>query len=86
MKLDGPPTGRELQILSYISHGFTSAQIATELSLSVDTVRTHTYRLLIRLGATARAHAVRIGFEDGLLKPAAQRRPRTPRGAKGGDS
>lgn len=76
---EGGLTERQRQILSYVSHGCTTAEIAAELFVAEDTVKTHIGRVLRTLKATDRAHAVRIGFEEGLLVPAAQRRPRVPR-------
>lgn len=80
----GDLTERQRQILSLVSHGFTTMEIASELHVAEDTVKTHIGRVLRALQASDRAHAVRIAFEEGLLVPAAQRRPRMPH--RGGGS
>lgn len=69
-------TAQQLKVLSYVSHGYSNAAIGTELFVSEDTVKTHVRKVMLALGATDRAHAVRIGFEEGLLVRAAYRRPR----------
>lgn len=69
-------TPQQLKVLSYISHGYSNAAIGAELFISEDTVKTHVRRVMVTLGATDRAHAVRIGFEEGLLVRSAHRRPR----------
>lgn len=71
-------SNQQLRVLSYISHGYTNPQIAKALFVSLNTVKTHVRRTIIDMGAVDRAHAVRIGFEEGLLIPADHRRPRTP--------
>ena len=63
-----PP--RELQILDLASHGLTDDAIAKQLYLTRNTVKTHIRALLIRLDARNRTHAVRCGFELGLLTAA----------------
>ena len=42
------------------------AEIARELWITEDTVRTHIKRMMIRLEARTRAHAVAIAFREGL--------------------
>jgi DNA-binding NarL/FixJ family response regulator len=71
-------TKRQLQILSLVSHGFSSSEIAAELSIETVTVRNHVHRILAALQASDRAHAVRIGFEEDLLVESRERRPRNP--------
>jgi len=61
----GRPNDRELQILRGFSHGFTHGAIGRELSLSEDTVKAHSRRLLRKLGARDRAHAVALGIRKG---------------------
>lgn len=58
---------RELQVLSLISHGTSNAGIGRNLGLTEDTIKTHARRLFRKLRAADRAHAVRRGFETGLL-------------------
>jgi DNA-binding CsgD family transcriptional regulator len=59
---------REHQVLYWISHGMTNPQIGKQIYVSEDTVKTHCRRMFKKLGAKDRAHAVRRGFELGLLQ------------------
>jgi DNA-binding CsgD family transcriptional regulator len=61
-------TARQLQILQLIANGRTTAQIATELFLTTDSVKTHVRRALAKLGARDRAHAVALALCSGLLR------------------
>lgn len=60
-------TDREQQILEFISQGWSNPQIGREFYITEDTVKSHVRRLLAKLEASGRAHAVRRGFELGLL-------------------
>ncbi|MGZ6833764.1 MAG: response regulator transcription factor [Mycobacteriaceae bacterium] len=51
-------TERELDVLEYLALGLSRAEIADELALSVNTVRTHLQRLLAKLGVHTRLEAV----------------------------
>lgn len=63
----GTLSSRQLDVLSLVAVGANAGQIATELSISEATVRTHVKNILERLGAHNRAHAVAIAMGDGLL-------------------
>jgi DNA-binding NarL/FixJ family response regulator len=63
-------TEREQQVLDRMSRGASNPEIGRELYLSEDTVKSHARRLFRKIGARDRGHAVRIGFELGLLTPA----------------
>ena len=60
-------TARELEILTLIARGFSNREIATQLFVSENTVKTHCARAFDKLGATRRTQAVRRGKELGLL-------------------
>jgi DNA-binding NarL/FixJ family response regulator len=60
-------TPREVQVLRAMSDGKSNAQIATELFLSVDTVKCHAKRLFRKLGVHDRAHAVAEAFRSRLI-------------------
>lgn len=62
-----PLTTRELEVLQLIAEGMTAEKIAHRLSISAGTVRSHTYRLLRKLNARDRAHAVALSFRMSLL-------------------
>jgi len=58
---------REREVLSRIALGKQGPQIATELCISADTVRTHVQHILLKLGAQTRPHAILIGLQRGEL-------------------
>jgi DNA-binding NarL/FixJ family response regulator len=59
---------REMDVLLGMTEGLSNAEIAAELSLAEDTVKTHARRLFRKLGAGDRADAVARGFRQGLLR------------------
>ncbi len=64
-------TSRESAALTLIARGMTNAEIAAELVIGVETVRTHVANLLAKLGARDRTQAVVIAYDTGLLSPRA---------------
>jgi ATP/maltotriose-dependent transcriptional regulator MalT len=60
-------TTRELEILTLIARGFSNREIATQLFVSENTVKTHCSRAFDKLGAARRTQAVQRGKELGLL-------------------
>lgn len=58
---------RMLLALRLLAAGKDNAEIAKELGVSLNTAKTHLLRLYERLGATGRAHAVAIGYQQGYL-------------------
>lgn len=60
-------TARELEILTLIARGFSNREIATQLFVSENTVKTHCARAFDKLGAVRRTQAVLRGKELGLL-------------------
>jgi two-component system, NarL family, response regulator LiaR len=60
-------TDRELEVLTLIARGLSNREIATQLFVSENTVKTHCSRAFDKLGATRRTQAVRHGTELGLL-------------------
>jgi two-component system, NarL family, response regulator LiaR len=61
-------TDRELEILTLIARGLSNREIATQLFVSENTVKTHCSRAFGKLGAARRTQAVRRGKEFGLLQ------------------
>jgi len=61
-------TPRQNQVLHLLAHGRSTAQIAEELHLSVDTVRNHVRRMLRALGAHSRIEALAVAHREGLLR------------------
>jgi two-component system, NarL family, response regulator LiaR len=60
-------TARELEILTLIARGFSNREIATQVFVSENTVKTHCARVFDKLGAARRTQAVQRGKELGLL-------------------
>ncbi len=65
--LDGL-SDRELQVLTMIGQGKTSAAAAKELNLSAKTVETYRRRLQQKLGLTTTAEIVKFAIENQLMK------------------
>jgi len=62
----GVLTPRERQVLDHLSAGRTTREIATLLSISVPTVRSHVERILHKLHAHSRLEAVAVSRRLGL--------------------
>ncbi len=60
-------TRREFEILELIAQGMSNREIAEKLFVSENTVKTHSSRVLGKLGARRRTQAVQMGKELGLL-------------------
>jgi NarL family two-component system response regulator LiaR len=61
-------TARELEVLTLVARGFSNREIAAELFVSENTVKTHCARAFDKLGAARRTQAVQRGKELGLLQ------------------
>jgi DNA-binding NarL/FixJ family response regulator len=59
---------RETQVLALIARGMTNAEIAAELRLSQETVKTYVSRILTKLDLRDRVHAVVYAYETGLVR------------------
>ena len=59
---------RELDVLRLLDSDLGGPAIARELSVSVNTVRTHTRHIYAKLGVTTRREAVREAARLGLLR------------------
>jgi NarL family two-component system response regulator LiaR len=60
-------TARELEVLTLVGRGLSNREIATQLFVSENTVKTHCARAFDKLGAARRTQAVQRGKELGLL-------------------
>jgi DNA-binding CsgD family transcriptional regulator len=61
------PSGRELEILRYLATRLSNREIAAELFISLNTLKTHVRSLYRRLGVTSRSHAVAAGRARGFV-------------------
>ncbi|HEY2600648.1 MAG TPA: response regulator transcription factor [Thermoleophilaceae bacterium] len=61
-------TARQREILQMLADGMHTEEVARQLGLSTETVRTHTKRILAKLQAGTRTQAVAIGIRSGLIE------------------
>lgn len=61
-------TAAELRVLSRFPRGMTNAEIADDLGISVNTVKTHVRHILGKLDSKDRVQATRTAYERGLLE------------------
>jgi LuxR family maltose regulon positive regulatory protein len=72
-----PLSERELDVLRLLGTDLGGPDIARELVVSLNTVRSHTRNIYAKLGVNDRRAAVRRAAELDLLSPSSDRRPRT---------
>jgi PAS domain S-box-containing protein len=58
---------REAEVLQLVADGFENEEISGQLAISTETVKSHVRRLLQKLNARSRTHAVSLGFRHGLI-------------------
>lgn len=60
-------TPRELEVLHLIAEGLSTREMADRLFVSENTVKTHTSRVLDKLGASRRTQAVQLAKAQGII-------------------
>ncbi|MFJ5927350.1 LuxR C-terminal-related transcriptional regulator [Kitasatospora sp. NPDC092948] len=64
----GALTNREAEVLLLLAQGYANQEIASRLSVSSATIRSHVHNLLTKLSVRSRAHAVALAYESGLIR------------------
>lgn len=63
----GALSKREVEVVRLIALGSSGTEIATELQLSHNTIRTHVRNAMTKLGARSRAQLVAMSLAEGLM-------------------
>jgi DNA-binding NarL/FixJ family response regulator len=61
-------SSREINVLQLIASGNANKEIAAQLAIVEDTVKSHVTNILAKPGANDRTHAVTIGLKRGIIE------------------
>ncbi len=65
---EGDLTLREIDVLRLIAAGNANKEIACQLSIAEETVKSHITNILAKLGANDRTHAVTLALKRGIIE------------------
>ena len=65
--VDDPLTQREVEVLRRVAAGNANKEVAAQLSIAEETVKAHMSKILSKLAAKDRTHAVMIGIKRGII-------------------
>jgi DNA-binding NarL/FixJ family response regulator len=60
-------SARELEVLGLVAKGHANKEIAARLAITEETVKSHITKILAKLRANDRTHAVTIGLKRGII-------------------
>jgi DNA-binding NarL/FixJ family response regulator len=63
---------REREIMDLLAQGLTGEQVAAQLFLSPETIKTHIRNAMNKLEANTRVHAIAIALREGFISPPSQ--------------
>ena len=61
-------TEREREVLGQVAGGLTGIEIANDMTVSPETIKSHVQNAMAKLGAHTRAHAVAIALRTGQIE------------------
>ncbi len=62
-------TEREQEVLRLVAAGMSNAEVAGQLFLGIETVKSHVRSILTKLGVRDRVQAVIVAYESGFVSP-----------------